>query len=66
MAENNTKLTLLVLHNRPFKSLKFKKNKTLLINSPYGQNINLQYFQTIILAAYRAGILRVLSIARNL
>lgn len=64
--EDSTELTVLVLHSRPLKSLRFMKGEKLLIDGPYGQDLNLRYFKSVMLTAHGAGILGVLSIARSL
>ncbi|KAI3339065.1 hypothetical protein F4824DRAFT_498917 [Ustulina deusta] len=66
MGKGSTELAFLVLHSRPLKSLRFRKGERLLIDGPYGQDLNLSYFKSVMLAAHGAGILGVLSIARSL
>ena len=64
--KDSTEMAFLVLHSRPLESLRFRKNERLLIDGPYGQDLNLEYFESVMLAAHGAGILGVLSIARRL
>jgi hypothetical protein len=64
--KDSTELSFLVLHSRPLKSLRFRKNERLLIDGPYGKDLNLEYFESVMLAAHGAGIVGVLSIARSL
>ncbi|KAI3333821.1 hypothetical protein F4824DRAFT_512983, partial [Ustulina deusta] len=66
MGEVSTELVFLVLHSRPLKSLRFRKGERLLIDGPYGQDLNLKYYKSVMLTAHGAGILGVLSIARSL
>lgn len=57
-------LTFLVSHNsRPLQSLRFKKGENLLLDGPYGQDLELEYYETVLLAAHGTGILGVLSFA---
>ncbi|KAI1464282.1 uncharacterized protein F4812DRAFT_467945 [Daldinia caldariorum] len=51
---------------RPLRSLRFIKGERLLIDGPYGQDLNLKYFKSVMLAAHGAGILGILSIARSI
>ncbi|KAI8626617.1 hypothetical protein F5Y19DRAFT_488216 [Xylariaceae sp. FL1651] len=64
--KGDTELAFLVLHSRTLKSLRFRKGERLLIDGPYGQDLNLRYFRSVMLAAHGAGIIGILSIARSL
>lgn len=59
-------VTFLVLHSGPLRSLRFRKGERLLIDGPYGQDLNLESFESVMLVARGAGIVGVLSIARTL
>ncbi|KAH8768374.1 hypothetical protein F5883DRAFT_669942 [Diaporthe sp. PMI_573] len=59
-------ITFLVLHSGPLRSLRFKRGERLLIDGLYGQDLNLESFESVMLAAHGAGIVGVLSIARTL
>lgn len=57
-------LTFLVSHNsRPLQSLRLKSHDKVLLDGPYGRDLGLQYYQTVMLAAHGAGISVVLSFA---
>jgi hypothetical protein len=53
-------------HGRPIQNIRLKKGQQLLLSGPYGQDLHLHRFETIMLAAKGAGILGVLSIALHL
>ena len=59
-------ITFLVLHSGPLRSLRFKRGERLLMDDLYGQDLNLESFKSVMLAAHGAGIVGVLSIARTL
>ncbi|KAK4113067.1 hypothetical protein N656DRAFT_797609 [Canariomyces notabilis] len=57
-------LAFLVSHNsRPLRSLRFGEGERLLLDGPHGQNLGLQRFETVMLAAHGVGISGVLSFA---
>ena len=57
-------LTFLISHNsRPLQSLRLKSNDKVLLDGPYGQDLGLQHYQTVMLAAHGAGISVLLSFA---
>jgi len=57
-------LTFLISHNsRPLQSLRLKSNDKILLDGPYGQDLGLQHYQTVMLAARGAGISVLLSFA---
>ena len=64
--KDSTEMAFLVRHSPPLRSLRFRENERLLIDGPYGQDLNLEYFESVMLTAHGAGILGVLSIARSL
>ena len=66
LEKERSELALLVVHTRPLQSLRFRANEKLLIDGPYGQDLKLEYFESVMLAAHGAGISGVLSIARSL
>ncbi|KAK0627164.1 hypothetical protein B0T14DRAFT_129392 [Immersiella caudata] len=66
-AQPGPHLTFLVSHSsRPLRSLRFKENHRLLLDGPYGQDLGLQNYHTVMLAAQGAGISTVLSFALHL
>jgi predicted ferric reductase len=53
-------------HSRPLRSVRFEKDQRLRLDGPYGQDLGLQRFETVTLAAKGVGILGVLSSALSL
>lgn len=53
-------------HGRPLQTVRLKQGQKLLLSGPYGQDLHLRRFESVMLAAKGAGILGVLSIALGL
>jgi hypothetical protein len=60
-------ITLLISHQgRDFKSMRFKKKDNILLDGPYGHNLDVDSFDTVCLTAKGIGIVGILSFALGL
>jgi NAD(P)H-flavin reductase len=66
-ANEVTDVAFLISHrSRALRSMRFSRGQRLLLDGPYGQDLGLQHFETVMLAAKGIGILGILPLALNL